>query len=71
MVNHDAERAVKNAQKVAELTQDPDHCNNVLLVMNDHCGRVSIIRKRNLNNLNSNPSGVICFSFDSKFHTPK
>ena len=40
MVNHDAERAVKNAQKVAELTQDPDHRNNVLLVMNDHCGRV-------------------------------
>ena len=47
-----AERAVKNAPKVAELTQDPDHRNNVLLVMNDHRGRVSNLRKRNLNNLN-------------------
>ena len=40
MVNDATERAVKNAQKVAELTQDPDHRNNVLLVMNDHRGRV-------------------------------
>ena len=52
MVNDAAERAVKNAQKVAELTQDPDLCNNVLLVMIDHSGRVSNFRKRNINNLN-------------------
>ena len=43
---------VKNAQKVAELTQDLDHRHNVLLIMNDHRGRVSNLRKRNLNNLN-------------------
>ena len=41
VVNDSAERAVKNAEEMAMVTRDPDHRDNVILVMNDHRGRVS------------------------------
>ena len=50
VTNDAAERAVKNAQEVADLTRDPAHRENVVLVMNDHRGRMARLRKADLNN---------------------
>ena len=49
VVNDAVERAVKNAQEIAEVTRDLAHHDNVILVMNDHRGHVANLGKRNLN----------------------
>ena len=54
VTNDAAERAVKIAQETAEITRDPNHRDNILLVMNDNRGRVSSFRKRNLDKMNDN-----------------
>ena len=41
VTNDAAERVVKNAHEVAEISQDPRRCENVVLVMNDHRERVA------------------------------
>lgn len=51
VVNDPAERAVKDVQDCAQLTRDPHHRDSVILVRSDHRGRVSNLRKANLNNV--------------------
>ena len=51
VTNDAAERAIKNAGEVADATNDPNHRENVVLVMNDHRGRISKLRKGDLNNV--------------------
>ena len=52
VTNDAAERGVKNAQEVAEISRDPSHRDNVVLVMNDHRGRLARLRKADLNQIN-------------------
>ena len=51
VTNDAAERAVKNAGEVADLTRDPAHRENIILVMNDYRGHVSQLRKAALNDV--------------------
>ena len=51
VVNDAAERAVKDVAEYSEMTQDPNHRDAVILVANDHRGRVAQLRKANLNNV--------------------
>ena len=51
VVNDPAERAVKDVQDFAQMTRDPADQDNVILVANDHRGRVACFRKGNLNNV--------------------
>ena len=46
--NDASERAVKNGQEVTELTRDPNHRENVVLVMNDHRSKNTGVRKIDL-----------------------
>ena len=46
--NDASERAVKNGQEVAELTRDPNHRENIALVMNDHRSKNTGVRKIDL-----------------------
>ncbi len=46
VVNDPAERAVRNVQETAKMTRDPAHRDAVILVQNDHRGRVSNLRRR-------------------------
>ena len=45
------ERAVKNVAEYAEMTLDPVHRDGIILVANDHRGRVAQLKKGNLNNV--------------------
>ena len=49
VVNDAAERAVKDVAEYAHMTQAPGDRDNVILVATDHRGRVSDLRKPNLN----------------------
>ncbi len=49
VVNDPAERAVKAVQDTRKMTRDPTHRDAVILVMTDHRGRVSNLKKTNLN----------------------
>ncbi len=40
VVNDPAERAVKDVAKYAEMTRDPNHRDNIILVADDHWGMV-------------------------------
>lgn len=51
VVNDPAERAVKDVQECAQLTRDPAHRDNVILVRSDHRGRVARLRKADLHNV--------------------
>ena len=51
VVNDSAERAVKDVQDFAEVTRDPAHRDDIILVANDHRGRVAHLRKAALNNV--------------------
>lgn len=51
VVNDSAERAVKDVAEYAEMSRDPNHRDNVILVANDHRGRVAQMRKGDLNNI--------------------
>ena len=46
-----AERGVKNAQEVSDMTRDPNHREKVILVMNDHRNRISKLSKRDIMNV--------------------
>ncbi len=48
-VNDPADCAVKDVAKYAEMTRDPNHRDNIILVANDLWGRVAHLRKPNLN----------------------
>ena len=50
--NDAAERGVKNAQEVADVSRNPLHRENVMLVINDHRGRMARLRKADLNAIN-------------------
>ena len=52
VANDTAERVVKNDHEVAEISQDPLRRENVVLVMNDHRGRVAKVGKADLNQIN-------------------
>ena len=52
VANDATERVVKNAREVAEISQDPRRRENVVLVMNDHRGRVAKVGKADLNQIN-------------------
>lgn len=51
VVNDPAERAVKDVQDCAQMTRDPRHRDNVILVRGDHRGRVARLRKADLHNV--------------------
>lgn len=51
VVNDAAERAVKDVTEYAKLTADPEHRDNIILVSNDHRGRVKKMKKNNLNDV--------------------
>ena len=52
VTNDAAERGVKNAQEVADVSRNPLHRENVMLVINDHRGRMARLRKADLNAIN-------------------
>ena len=51
VVNDAAERAVKDVAEYAQMTRDPKHRDNVILVANDHRGKIPHLKKANLNNV--------------------
>lgn len=51
VVNDCAERAVKDVQEFCNMTRDPGHIDDVILVGTDHRCRISDLRKADLMNL--------------------
>ena len=51
VVNDAAERAVKDVQDYAKVTRDPVLRDTVILVANDHRGRITNLRKNQLNDM--------------------
>ena len=51
VVNDCAERAVKDVHDYAKITRDHNLRDSIILVANDHRGRITHMRKENLNNM--------------------
>ena len=51
VVNDAAERAVKDVTDTAQMARDPAHRDTIIIVRSDHRGRVTNLRKANLNNV--------------------